>query len=592
MIPSNLHQIILTFLVLFTFQISYSQDPNFHIYLCFGQSNMEGQGIIEQQDQIVDDRFQILSSVSCSQNGRNAEQWYTATPPLCRCNNGLGPADYFGRTMIENLPDNIRIGIVHVAIGGCDIALFDKYNYATYVATAPDWMQYAINDYGGNPYGRLIELAQIAKQDGVIKGILMHQGETNTGQSDWPLKVKGVYDNLIADLELNADEVPFLLGEVFQGLDNCCSAHNSIIAQVPSVIPNSYVISSTGLGGVDVAHFTSEAYRTLGVRYAEQMLQLIEVNEGIPSITITEPSESLNLDSPANITITASATDADGNIVNVQFYVDSTHIGESSTAPYSMTWENVEAGIYSISAVATDNDGNIAISESISVRVNAPVSENTITVRARGVIGGEIINLEVDGTVVQTWTLTTTYEDYSAEANVNGVIWINYTNDAGDLDAQIDYISIGDTVYQAEDQAINTGLYANGACGGGGYGEFLHCAGYIEFETAPIVIVDNCPDDPNKTEPGECGCGIPEGTCNNTPVQLNAGWNIIGCPVMVNVELETALAEIIDNVEVVKDNENAWVTGSMPFLNSLTQFEYGKGYLIKVSNDCILNWEY
>ena len=56
-----------------------------------------------------------------------------------------------------------------------------------------------------------MELAKIAQRDGVIKGILMLQGETNTGQQDWPEKVKKVYENLLADLNLKAADVPLVL---------------------------------------------------------------------------------------------------------------------------------------------------------------------------------------------------------------------------------------------------------------------------------------------------------------------------------------------------------------------------------------------
>ena len=78
-------------------------DPNFHIYLAFGQSNMEGQGDIEQQDKSVDERFQVLWAAdngSCS--GKTKGKWSTAVPPLAHCQGAkLGPADYFGRTMVE-----------------------------------------------------------------------------------------------------------------------------------------------------------------------------------------------------------------------------------------------------------------------------------------------------------------------------------------------------------------------------------------------------------------------------------------------------------------------------------------------------------
>ena len=89
---------------------AYSQDPDFHIYLCFGQSNMAGAGTIEAQDRTVDSRFQMMEPIGCTNLSRTFGKWYPAVPPLWGCNGGLGPADYFGRTMVENLPANIRVG--------------------------------------------------------------------------------------------------------------------------------------------------------------------------------------------------------------------------------------------------------------------------------------------------------------------------------------------------------------------------------------------------------------------------------------------------------------------------------------------------
>ena len=48
---------------------------------------------------------------------------------------------------------------------------------------APEWVRSIINEYGGNPYTRLVQLARLAKYDGVIKGILLHQGESNVGDN-------------------------------------------------------------------------------------------------------------------------------------------------------------------------------------------------------------------------------------------------------------------------------------------------------------------------------------------------------------------------------------------------------------------------
>ncbi len=255
-----------------------AQDPDLHIYLCFGQSNMEGNARIEAQDREgVDPRFQMISAVDCPDLGREQGGWYTAVPPLARCNTGFGPVDYFGRTMVQNLPENVRVAIVMVAIGGCKIELFDKDNYETYVATAPGWMTGMIGAYGGNPYGRLVELAKTAQQAGVIKGILLHQGESNTGEADWPVKVKGVYDNLLADLGLEAGSVPLLAGEVVHAdQGGVCASMNEIIRTLPQTIPNAYVIPSSGCAVArDNLHFSAAGYRQLGRRYAAQMLSLL-----------------------------------------------------------------------------------------------------------------------------------------------------------------------------------------------------------------------------------------------------------------------------------------------------------------------------
>ena len=292
------HKLVIKLFLLLVFFFAtanvFSQDPNFYIYLCFGQSNMEGQGTIESQDKIVDSRFKVMEAVDCSNLGRKKGTWYTATPPLCRCWSGLSPADYFGRRMVENLPTDIRVGVINVSVAGCKIELFDKDNYQTYVSTiTEDWLKTIINGYNGNPYTYLVEVAKLAQKDGVIKGVLLHQGESNTGDSQWPAKVKKIYNNLIEDLSLDAGSVPLLAGEVVNAdQGGTCASMNSIIAKLPQTLPNSYVISSSGCTDAsDNVHFNSAGYRELGKRYASKMLSLMGI---IP--TVVQESRSLGID--------------------------------------------------------------------------------------------------------------------------------------------------------------------------------------------------------------------------------------------------------------------------------------------------------
>ncbi|MCR5840595.1 MAG: acetyl xylan esterase [Bacteroidales bacterium] len=270
--------LILCSLLLAAFTLQ-AQDPDFHIYLCFGQSNMEGNARIQPQDlEGVSDRFKMMAAVDFPDMGRKQGEWYTAVPPLCRPGTGLTPADYFGRTLVENLPENVRVGIIHVAIGGCHIETFLPDSIDNYVKNrAPVWMKGMLAAYDNDPYGRLISLAKKAQQDGVIKGILVHQGESNTGQLDWPQQLKRVYDNILRDLDLQGEVVPLLVGEVVNSdRGGVCAAMNPIIDAVPQTIPQAHVISSSGCDvNFDLLHFNAAGYRELGRRYAATMLQLL-----------------------------------------------------------------------------------------------------------------------------------------------------------------------------------------------------------------------------------------------------------------------------------------------------------------------------
>ena len=254
-----------------------AQDKNFHIFLCFGQSNMEGNARIEPQDSVgVSDNFLNLSAVNFSDKSRKMGKWYKALPPLCRENTGLTPVDYFGRTLLENLPEGHKVGIVHVAIGGISIDGFLPDRIDEYAKMAPEWMKPMLAAYDGNPYDRLVAMGKIAKKKGVISGILMHQGETNTGDPKWPNDVKTVYENLLRDLKLNAEDVPLLVGEVVAAdRGGTCAAHNAVIDTIGRVIPTAHVIPADGCPqNFDFLHFTAAGYRELGRRYAAEMLKI------------------------------------------------------------------------------------------------------------------------------------------------------------------------------------------------------------------------------------------------------------------------------------------------------------------------------
>ena len=255
-------------------------DPNFHIYLCFGQSNMEGNAQWENVDNEVDSRFQMLATTNFDNPKRTMGNWYTANCPIVSPMGKLGPTDYFGRTMVAAMPTNVKIGVVAVAMGGSPIEMFDKDKYEQKLKDNPTewWAQLSKNYYGSNPYGRLIEMAKKAQESGVIKGILLHQGCSNCGNPEWPNMVKKIYNDMLTDLNLNAEEVPLFVGETeYENMGGGCSSHNTVVAKIPSVIPTGHVVSAEGIpgNGTDAWHFSAAGYRTLGKRYAFEALKVM-----------------------------------------------------------------------------------------------------------------------------------------------------------------------------------------------------------------------------------------------------------------------------------------------------------------------------
>ena len=224
-------------------------DPNFYIYICFGQSNMEGNAQWEQQDVGVDPRFRMLAT--CNFNNTNP-------------NRKLGN----------------KIGVIAVAMGGSPIEMFDKDLYEQKMKDNPNewWVTLAKRHYGGNPYGRIIEMAKKAQEVGVIKGILLHQGESNNGDEKWPGMVKKIYRDMLKDLGLRASDVHIYVGETeYENMGGGCSWHNHVVAKIPEVIPTGHVVSAEGIpgNGSDPWHFSAAGYRTFGKRYAEKVLDVM-----------------------------------------------------------------------------------------------------------------------------------------------------------------------------------------------------------------------------------------------------------------------------------------------------------------------------
>lgn len=349
------------FLCICFLSMTYGQDPNFHIYLAFGQSNMSGQADPTAEDKTPDPRFFVLRAAKHS--GQTVGQFYPGIPPMGHSQSKMGIADFFGRKMVQELPASIKIGIANVAIGGQSISLFDKTTSASYISKARSanewWIQY-LDEYGGDPYKRIIEMGEIAKKEGVIKGILFHQGEADYQMADWPSRVKKVYDDIIADLKLDPTQVPILIGELATtAAGGDLGYRNDAVAEAANMIPNGHLISAADCPALKEAsytlHFTRAGYQTFGERYAQKMLELLGSLDG-PVVELSVTSNEVSVGEQVSLEVNATATK--GTIVKLELKEGDILLEEKSVVPYTYILKSLSLGSHQITAIATDSEGN------------------------------------------------------------------------------------------------------------------------------------------------------------------------------------------------------------------------------------------
>jgi hypothetical protein len=298
-------------LSLFAVSANAAPNPNFHIYIAYGQSNMAGNGdIVPSEDQATDPKnFIMLASHTANASQRSgkttqsikAGEWAAAIPPMFHAFENLSPADYFGRAMVDSLP-GVTVGMIPVAIGGVSIRAYLPDQYQAYFNGDGSSFKGWANDYGGNPMARILELGKKAKEVGVIKGILFHQGESDGTDDNWRNNVYKTYKIIIDELGLDENEVPFVAGELLQEGNNCCGSKNGGIAQLKSKFKKFGLASSKGLqgNGRDPYHFGRAGVIELGKRYCSEMLKLIDktIDPDAPAVNLVDPSKSVVPDEP------------------------------------------------------------------------------------------------------------------------------------------------------------------------------------------------------------------------------------------------------------------------------------------------------
>jgi len=103
-----------------------------------------------------------------------------------------------------------------------------------------------------------------------------------------------------------------------------------------------------------------------------------------PSAEITSPASGDNIAVGDSVVIAANASDTDGTISQVEFFVEGISIAVDTTSPYTTNWQAETAGNVVVSAVAKDNLAALSDSSFVTVTVGGDVPPSTSNCQPEG----------------------------------------------------------------------------------------------------------------------------------------------------------------------------------------------------------------
>lgn len=225
------------------------QKEVFHIYLLMGQSNMVGRDTAGLESQTLDERVGFLDA---------AKHWYVAREPMHVGGSGIGLGIPFAQEMLKRTAGkDCKIGLVPCAVGGTPLKRWEK---------------------GGDLYERAVARAKEALAAGVLKGVLWHQGESDSEKPEdaesYGQRLTQMFQDLRADLQ--APEVPIVVGQLGEFVRfPYAKTVQDAIKGLPQHLPHVGFADSQGLPHKgDSLHFSADAEREFGRRYADVMEQL------------------------------------------------------------------------------------------------------------------------------------------------------------------------------------------------------------------------------------------------------------------------------------------------------------------------------
>ena len=222
--------------------------------------------------------------------------------------------------------------------------------------TSTEWLNYTINVASAGTYDLTFRVAS-ASEGGIVRALAgPNANEFTALTGDIAVPVTGdwqTWENVTVSVALNAG--PQLLRVAF------------------------------GSGGFNISYLELE--RTGGSANA------------LPTASITSPTEGASFTVGSSISIAADASDSDGTISQVEFFVNGNSIGTDETSPYAIAWTPEAAGTFSITASATDNSNAAVTSEAVSITVNEAETVSADTLYAKNRNGG--YRITVPGQIVQ-----------------------------------------------------------------------------------------------------------------------------------------------------------------------------------------------
>ena len=232
----------------------------FHLFLLVGQSNMAGRGVVEEQDKTPHARVLMLGKEG---------KWVPAIDPIHfdKPAAGVGLGKTFGQIIAEANP-GVTVGLIPCAVGGSPIDTWKPGVF--YPATK------------SHPWDDMVKRVEVALPAGTLKGILWHQGESDSNAKDAPVYEAKLHDLVKRLRELvKAPNAPFIAGQMGKFDDVPWKPEALIVDRahqdLAKKVAHTAFVSAEGLKHKgDKVHFDSASFRELGKRYAEAFLNMTQ----------------------------------------------------------------------------------------------------------------------------------------------------------------------------------------------------------------------------------------------------------------------------------------------------------------------------